>query len=93
MTNHFNHSPTVGSLDSKASYTEQQERIHLLEQRLAIAEAQLTSQKAEAKPKKKWWKAAGKFFRRVFKPILDFLPKFLNSIANLKSASRKAKLA
>jgi hypothetical protein len=93
MTNDFVNSPSVGSHDAKPSYEELQARVIQLEQRLDNAEKEQASQKSERKPKKKWMKVVGKFFQTFIKPILDFLPKLLNSIANLKSASKKVNTA
>jgi|GEM_PF-3107214 len=87
MTNHFNHSPTVGSLDFKQSNEEQQERIRQLEQRLVAAEAQLAVPKAKKKPGKfKWFKRIGRFFNKHIRPAIDTISRFLSSIASVKRA-------
>ena len=93
MTNNFVNSPSVGSNDAKPSYEELQLRLTQIEQRLDDAEKQQAAQRAEEKPRKNFFKKARKFFQTFIKPVLDFLPKLFNSVANLKSASKKLKIA
>ena len=93
MDNDFVNSPSVGSHDAKPSYEELQVRLTLMEQRLDYAEKKQATQQTEKEPKKKLFKKARKFFQTFIKPFLEFLPRFLKSIADLKNASSKVKYA
>ena len=93
MDNDFTNSPSVGSNDAKPTTEELQTRLILMEQRLNDAEKKQTTQQVEKKPKKKLFKKARRFFQTFIRPILDFLPKFLKSIADLRSTSKKVMYA
>ena len=90
--NLFLNEPTAGSHDYVVSAEELQAKIQQLEQRLLEAEGKIAP-KVERKPKKKFWKKAAKFFKTFVKPVLEFLPRFLNSLSNLKKAGKELKLA
>ena len=97
---HFANAPTVGSHDQQLTNDELRARVLYLEQRLRDAGAQHGRRNEDRhqvsegiKPKKNRWKRLRKFFRTVVKPVLDFIPRFVNAVANLKKATGSVKYA
>jgi len=87
MNNYFKHSPSAGSHDANPSYDDLQAKIQQLEARLAATERQQPIH--EEQPRKtRWGKKIRKFFRDIVIPILVFIPKFLNSLADFKKAAK-----
>jgi len=90
----FNNSPTAGSHDSNATNEDLQARVKHLERKLIDAEEQLAA-KSESDPKKTFWKKfrkrAKKFFKTYVKPVLDFIPRFINALASYKKTACDAK--
>ena len=88
MNNLFANAPTVGSHDQTASLDELQMRIQQLEQQQQYNSNGHTKTE-ESSSKSKWQrfkKGFRKFFKNYVKPILVFLPKFLDSCARMKKA-------
>ena len=91
MNNMFSNAPTVGSHDYKGTNDELQAKLQQLEQQLSETQELLKCKKdkKEKKSNKKRMKKIKKFFKNYVKPLLDFLPKFLNGLANYKKAKAK----
>lgn len=96
LNNNFVDSPTVGSGDTNTTIESLQLQIHQLEQRLATPQAQhsaySTTDTDDDQPRNKKHKRfklrkIRKFFTAVITPILNFVPRLLNSIARLKEAA------
>jgi len=87
----FDGSPTVGSHDTKHNHEEHQARIFELEQRLAIAEAQLAAKRDEESRKFKWGRV-GKFFRKIIQPMVNTVTNLINSISRLLNSIAKLKV-
>ena len=85
---YFKDAPTVGSHNKQVTVEELQATVLHLESRLLDAEERV-AKSCEPKPKKTRWKKARKFFTTFVKPVLDFVPKFLNSLANLFKQRKK----
>ena len=86
LSNHFTHSPTVGSHDQAATVEELQARIRYLEQQLLIQQ----QAQANAEKPKGWFKLGKirKFFTSIIIPILAFIPRFINAVANYNNTTR-----
>ena len=109
MDNLFTTTPTIGSHDHTVTNEELQVQVQRLEQQLRETQELLDSKKVkhqlsdkqkrrkkekkEEKARKKWWEKAKDRFTTFIKPVLDFIPKFLNGLANLTKAKNKVKFA
>lgn len=99
MENIFNTSPTTNTTDTRLGTDELIERIHKLEQRVDSLEQRLaeerrlheeqcrSGERQEPQPKKIKFKKIRKFFNAVMKPVLTFIPNFLNALANYKKTA------
>jgi len=86
--NYFNNSPTVGSNDNHYSTEYLHARILQLEQQLRDAQAQEQRAAMEEAQKPKFgWSRIRKFFNKIVKPIMTFIPNLINAIANYKRAA------
>lgn len=87
LNNNFANAPTVGSHDYDPAIEELQARIERLELRLSHVEEEFSA-KAEKRPSKIKWKKVKKVFNTFIKPVLDFIPKFINAICRFKELVR-----
>lgn len=89
LNNSFANAPTVGSHEPTHSVEDLQAKIRQLEFQMATAEAQRKVEKEESQqPKRKIrWKRIRKLFNSFIKPILDFVPRVINAVANYKKAT------
>ena len=90
LNNHFTNAPTVGSHDKTTTIDELQSQITALEQSLKEAQEKMASMlaaKEEKPPLKIKWKKLRKFFTTFVRPILTFIPNFINAISHWKKVN------
>ena len=85
---HFAGAPTVGNHDYKVSNEEIQARLNQQDRVLNEIREQLAP-KDDDKPKKIKWKKVRKFFKTFIMPILHFIPKMINAVANFMKVKAK----
>jgi len=93
MENEFANAPTVGSNDHVSTMAQLQAENAELKERLTRLEAQQQRPAEEERPRKFKWKKVRKFFKAFIKPILDFIPRLINALANHKEAVAKVQNA
>ena len=99
LNNNFIGAPTVGSTDANPTLESLQAQIRLMEQQLATARASAADNPDTAdddQPQKKgkvskFFKRFRKFFTAVIKPVLSFITKLMNALANLRKAEASLK--
>ena len=97
LQNIFSGSPSVGSNDYKSMAADLVARLERVEQQLAANEKARRDERQrheedrrryeDAKPKKIKWSKIRKLFTSIIKPILEFIPKIINAVANYKKAA------
>ena len=92
LDNHFTNSPTVGSHDQSTTIEDLQTQVRILQQQQLVSQEQTKVQKEKPKG---WFrlKRIRKFFESIVRPVLEFIPKFITAIAQLKNANRLMKVA